>query len=588
MEDAHFGGGILKKTGPDGAKSHKDLIEQLIAESKKRKAEKQKIREQTIELTEKLDSEWKDLLPIISKSKRTENNEKDSKNVDSYDKFMRELRFEATGNPTDRLKSEEEIAKEEKEKLEKLEHDRINRMKGFVEEEPKIKHRSADDLDDNFAYESDEEVTLAYDNEGHPLVDLNMLKTEKEEAKKEINSENKKQSDDENIDNDSDDNDSESDSNDDLEDFKQSESETSEDEIKTKKITKKEKINKKSENRVTDVKNIELIEIKRKSITEEILDTIPKNELKEQSETDEEKLTIDTTDSSNNSESESKNSELDIKKTLNTETNKRKLDKNDVTCLKKTKVTENITTPTVNIQKNSVSAENLQKNVVDKTVDAESNVKEIKEENKLLLEEQVVKNKLREEAAKELPYTFTIPTSYEEFQTLFSDKNPEQQSVILERMIKCNHPNLANDNKQLLGKLFVYLLQHLNDISTEPNCFSILTSLLPQMFDLAQLNKEATQEYLIEVIKEKYQEYNKKPKKYPGVEVLLFLKVISSLFPTSDFRHQVCTPTVVFVNQMLTYVRPKNKFEISYGLFLVTLVLEVSFFLNVFGYLISQ
>jgi len=53
--ETHFGGGTLSKA--DSTLSRKDLIDQLIAESKKRKSEKQKIREQTIDLTEKLDSE---------------------------------------------------------------------------------------------------------------------------------------------------------------------------------------------------------------------------------------------------------------------------------------------------------------------------------------------------------------------------------------------------------------------------------------------------------------------------------------------------------------------------------------------------
>lgn len=116
VRDVHFGGGMLKKA--DGAKSHKDLIEQLIIESKKRKAEMQKQKEATVELTEKLDSEWKDLLPLVNKNKKS--SEVDSKaEVDDYDKVMRELKFEARGTPSDKLKTEDEIAREDKEKLEK-------------------------------------------------------------------------------------------------------------------------------------------------------------------------------------------------------------------------------------------------------------------------------------------------------------------------------------------------------------------------------------------------------------------------------------------------------------------------------------
>jgi hypothetical protein len=55
--------------------------------------------------------------------------------------------------PSDRLKSEEELAREEKERLEKLEMERLQRMHGLKEDfVPERKHRSADDLDDGFVY----------------------------------------------------------------------------------------------------------------------------------------------------------------------------------------------------------------------------------------------------------------------------------------------------------------------------------------------------------------------------------------------------------------------------------------------------
>jgi nucleolar protein 14 len=55
--------------------------------------------------------------------------------------------------PSDRLKSEEELAREEKERLEKLEMERLQRMHGFKEDLlPETKHRSADDLDDGFVF----------------------------------------------------------------------------------------------------------------------------------------------------------------------------------------------------------------------------------------------------------------------------------------------------------------------------------------------------------------------------------------------------------------------------------------------------
>lgn len=49
---------------------------------------------------------------------------------------------------TDKLKNEEEIAKEEFDRLKQLEQDRLMRMQGITAADNKIKHRSADDLDD--------------------------------------------------------------------------------------------------------------------------------------------------------------------------------------------------------------------------------------------------------------------------------------------------------------------------------------------------------------------------------------------------------------------------------------------------------
>jgi nucleolar protein 14 len=51
--------------------------------------------------------------------------------------------------PSNRLKSEDEVAMEEKERLEKLELERLARMHGKYDGlKPVPKHRSADDLDD--------------------------------------------------------------------------------------------------------------------------------------------------------------------------------------------------------------------------------------------------------------------------------------------------------------------------------------------------------------------------------------------------------------------------------------------------------
>lgn len=189
-----------------------------------------------------------------------------------------------------------------------------------------------------------------------------------------------------------------------------------------------------------------------------------------------------------------------------------------------------------------------------------------------------------EKAGNELPFTFKLPESYENFLEIFENtESLAHKKIILERMVKCNHPSLSQGNKTGLGLLFAYFLQYINDQFSDldgpeklKEHFQTLSVLMPQIFELAQLNKENTHSSIMEVIKEKQQMYRKTKKKFPGLEVPVFLKLASLLFPTSDFRHQVVTPCLIFMEQMLTTCRVKTAKDVAYGLFICTLVLEVS------------
>lgn len=451
VDEAHFGGGVLKRTGIDGAKSHKDLIDQLIAESKKRKAEKQKLKEETLELTEKLDSEWKDLLPLVNKTKSTKATPELEK-ADEYDKTVKQLKFEARGTPSDRLKSEDEIAKEEREKLEQLEKERVERMRGITTaNDRKPKHFSADDLEDNFAYESDTEVTLSYNQEGEANLVL--------EA-----------------------------------------------------------------------------ELNGKTI-------LPKNDDKENEGSDE-----DDKESVSDEESEAEDDLSDLKGS-----------------------------ESVSESENEYFSTNTEDKIKPEAIRDD------------LLKRKEIMDKAREE----LPYTYKFPASYEELQLLLQFESSERQFIILERLIKCNHPSLGSNNKENLNLLFAYLLQYINDIAEVKTiediskCFSTFSNLVPHIFNLAEMSPLNAHTLVLDVLKEKHQCYRKHKLAYPDIEVLLFLKLVSCVFPTSDFRHVVVTPAIVFIDQMLNKCKVRTRRDIAYGLFLTTLVLEVSNFDNSIVDLIS-
>ena len=74
-----------------------------------------------------------------------------------YDQHVRELAFDKRSKPKDRTKTEEELALEQKEVLEKAERKRQRRMQGLDETESEIskkRKRGGDDLEDDFDEEA--------------------------------------------------------------------------------------------------------------------------------------------------------------------------------------------------------------------------------------------------------------------------------------------------------------------------------------------------------------------------------------------------------------------------------------------------
>lgn len=96
-----------------------------------------------------------------------------------YDQHVRELAFDKRSKPKDRTKTEEELALEAKEALEKAERKRRKRMLGLDESDEEEdsgkgrnkRKRGADDLDDDFEEESAEYDVLGVGLEGAPTLE---------------------------------------------------------------------------------------------------------------------------------------------------------------------------------------------------------------------------------------------------------------------------------------------------------------------------------------------------------------------------------------------------------------------------------
>ncbi|MCO5559962.1 hypothetical protein L7F22_013566 [Adiantum nelumboides] len=116
-------------------KSKKEVMEEIISKSKFYKAQKAKEREEDAELKDQLDKDFAALaqaqvLSSLVRSKKSSDTNLSNLEgkADGFDKLVKEMGMEMRAHASDRLKTDEEIAEEERAQLEELEEKRRKRM----------------------------------------------------------------------------------------------------------------------------------------------------------------------------------------------------------------------------------------------------------------------------------------------------------------------------------------------------------------------------------------------------------------------------------------------------------------------------
>lgn len=464
---AHFGGGgglLRKKTsgeqqeeeGSQRAKSRQELIEELIQKSKQEKRERQVQKEEAQELTEKLDQDWKSIQALMVQKTPKADKQEEKPKLEEYDMMVRELGFEMKAQPSEKMKTPEELAREEREKLQKLEADRLRRMMGDEVDDSAQRqtYMSADDLNDGFILDKDDKKTLSY-----------------QDGKWNIEEGSEEDEDDE-------------------------EGESGEEESEAE---------------------------------EEDGD----GEEEEEEEGDEEE---EEEEGGSEEEEEEEDGHSDLESEQESEDEERKQEEKET----KAKV------------KKSLTKEEL---------------------------------KAQQDAAKaELPYTFTAPECYDDLKDLLHGHTPDNQRLIVARTQKCNHPSLAVGNKLKLQKLFGFLLEYVGELATRsPPELTTIDKLIPELYTLCQMFPEAACKAMQSTIGDAAHSMEevlevKGHAAFPALDMLIYLKVTALLFPTSDFRHPVTTPALLYISQGLTKCPVRSLEDVTSGLILCCLAVEyVSF-----------
>lgn len=150
VRELHFGGdsalGNDRTHGDDNEqkpKSKKEIMEEIIAKSKLYKMQKAKEKEEDAELKDQLDKDFaalaqsQALISLVRPKKVNAVNSAlhEKEKPDDFDKLVKEMGMEMRAHASDRLKTDEELVKEEKARLEELEEKRKRRMLGDMDSE---------------------------------------------------------------------------------------------------------------------------------------------------------------------------------------------------------------------------------------------------------------------------------------------------------------------------------------------------------------------------------------------------------------------------------------------------------------------
>ncbi|XP_052900046.1 nucleolar protein 14 homolog [Anopheles moucheti] len=163
----HFGGGSDEE---DPRRDRKTVIEEMIAESKRQKAERQRENDELYDMRQKLDDDLKSLMPQFNEHIRRDD---ERPQVDDFDRALREMVFEPRGAPTEKLKSIDVAATEQK-RREALEREKQERMQSELNaSKAKSSNRpvSADALSDEYliddvnGYDEDADEVNEQENE---------------------------------------------------------------------------------------------------------------------------------------------------------------------------------------------------------------------------------------------------------------------------------------------------------------------------------------------------------------------------------------------------------------------------------------
>ncbi|KAJ3163353.1 nucleolar complex protein 14 [Irineochytrium annulatum] len=499
----HFGG-FGETEDPDRRKSRNEIMQEVIAKSKHHKVERQKQNEEVHKLADEVDADLDDIRSLLMNSEsarearqaRARDRALPSQ-LDEYDRFMMELKEQPRGVPSNRLKTEEEIAMEEKEKLERMEAARRKRMLGDEDD---------DDEEENGDGDGDEE-----EDNGRKR-----KKTKEGMSKKRARPSQA----------------------DDLDDdylnpvaaqsagvgarpLEYKDGVLVNNEIFMKKPTKRSK--------KAEAEEEEVLVLEEDNDVDESGDEDDGDD--EEEEEGDGAITADDDDEEEEHGAEA-NGPVRVRK-------RRALDANEDD--------EDENADVLGDDDEGDAEED----------DGESSEAEEAEQESRVSNGKRKKAKAMDEEAENstIPFTFEAPETIEQLRETLAGYAPEEQATIIQRIRVLFHVKLGGANRAKLQKLLVLLLQYMDGLVTQtPPDVASFKALRVHAFELTKQFAEKSGEFFMQRLKRimaRMEKFKIKKQYALPLQDVAMLRMISQMFSTSDRKHPVCSPAAVIMVEFL-------------------------------------
>lgn len=185
-------------------------------------------------------------------------------------------------------------------------------------------------------------------------------------------------------------------------------------------------------------------------------------------------------------------------------------------------------------------------------------------------------------SGSQLPFVIEAPKSLEELKSLVDNRSIDDLLVAIQRIRTCNSIRLAAENRRKMQVFYGILLQYFASVAGGKS--PVLDRLNALVKPLIEMTSETpyfaavcARERIVRM-HEKLSEKLRNPGvdgPWPSLRCLVLLRLWSMIFPPSDFRHVVMTPSILLMAEYLTRCPVSLARDLAVGTFICALLLSI-------------